>query len=252
MGSALLAGWFGSGLKMTDIIAVDPTAKKLNNILMLSNPKQIPPQFLPDVIVFAVKPQLADDIIPLYRSFVRPKTIFISIAAGKTLSSLQSLLGKDAQIIRAMPNLPATISLGSTVVMAGKKTGKNKQKICNSIFESVGKIHWIKNEKMFDAVTAISGSGPAYLFHFIECLSDAAQNLGLPAKLAEELVIETIYGSAKLVTKSRESPANLREMVTSKGGTTEAALKVLMAPNGLKKLVQQATKSAAQRSKTLK
>jgi pyrroline-5-carboxylate reductase len=178
--------------------------------------------------------------------------LFLSIAAGKTLATFSEALGADAAIVRAMPNTPAAIGKGITVCVAGGTASEAQRDLCTALLESVGTVAWIDNERLMDAVTALSGSGPAYVFYLIECMAAAGQAVGLPPELADMLARQTVAGAGALVEASEtESTATLRRNVTSPNGTTEAALNVLMGENGLAPLLRHAIEAAARRSKEL-
>jgi pyrroline-5-carboxylate reductase len=181
-----------------------------------------------------------------------PKALFLSIAAGKTLEYFAQALGADASVVRAMPNTPAAIGKGVSVCVASTNVSESQRTLCTALLEAVGAVAWIDNEKLMDAVTALSGSGPAYVFYLIECMAAAGQAAGLPAELADMLARRTVAGAGALVEASDdESTATLRRNVTSPNGTTEAALNVLMGENGLAPLLRHAVEAAARRSKEL-
>lgn len=251
MGPAMLAGWLVQGVDINNVIAVDPVAEEVFGIIPLRNNEEIPKDFEPDFIVFAVKPDMMENVCQNYKRFKRSNMLYISIAAGKNLSSLAEHISSDAAIVRAMPNLPAVISEGITIAIANEHVDLQQKEDCYSLFEAIGEFRWADDENLMDAVTAISGSGPAYLFYFMECFTEAAKELGLPDDMAELLAKQTIYGSVSLVERSGEPPASLREKVTSPGGTTEAALKILMAENGLKSLISKAANAAKNKAKEL-
>lgn len=202
-----------------------------------------------DIIILCVKPQNIDNVLSELKNKIDKRKKIISIAAGISLSRLQIGLGKNISIIRVMPNTPALIGEGMSCISHGRYTSKKDIKIASGIFSSLGKVILIK-EKLMDAVTAISGSGPAYFYLFIEALINAGIKLGLPYNVAVELVNQTAFGSIKMVINTKEEPANLREKVTSKGGTTEAALKIF-AEKEFEKIVEDAVQKAFLRSKEL-
>ena len=192
-----------------------------------------------------------DATVPAYRGRVQPGTVFLSIAAGKPLRYFAAALGADAAVVRAMPNTPAAIGRGMTVLCANDRAGREDRAVCGALMAAVGEVAWIDDEALMDAVTAVSGSGPAYVFYLIECLAEAAVVAGLPAALAARLARQTVLGAAELARQSDAAPATLRENVASPGGTTEAALKVLMGAAGLQPLLTHAVAVAAQRSREL-
>jgi len=257
MGSALLGGWLKRGIKSTDVTVIEPfeeTAFKIAksfDVTVVAAPDVILPSTDSRTIVFAVKPQSMDDIIPTYTRFVEEKTVFLSIAAGKSINYFQSILGTQAAIVRAMPNTPAAVSRSITVACANANTTDDQTHQCEKLLQAVGTVVWIKDEGLMDAVTALSGSGPAYVFALTECMAEAGINAGLQADLAHQLARETVAGAGALLSQSSESAGELRINVTSPGGTTAAALEVLMTEGSLKKLMIRAIAAAARRSREL-
>lgn len=199
----------------------------------------------PSLIILAVKPQVMADVVPNYQRF--GAAVFVSVAAGTTVASLRGWLGETARIIRTMPNTPAAIGQGMLVSCATSDVPAEAREMVDKLMSASGRHAWIDDEELMDAVTAISGSGPAYLFHFIECLASAARDVGLPEDLAQTLAIETVAGAAALAKGSDLDPSALRAQVTSPGGTTAAALDVLMADDGLKPLMRRAATAARDR-----
>ncbi|MDH5750222.1 MAG: pyrroline-5-carboxylate reductase [Rhodospirillales bacterium] len=257
MGGALLEGWLAQGTPAENIAAIEPnpeTARLLadrTGIRALEAVDRIPPGFCPDVVIFAVKPQAMDDVAPAYKRFAEGATVFLSIAAGKNLMSFESLLGADAAVVRAMPNTPAAIRRGITVACANARVGPERQQLCHGLLEAVGEVHWVEDEGLLDAVTALSGGGPAYVFLLVECLAQAGVDAGLPRDLAERLARVTVSGAGELLACSEDPPDLLRRNVTSPGGTTAEALKILMAEDGWQPLVNRAIAAAAARSRQL-
>ncbi len=255
MGSALLAGWLGRGLHPTAIIVVekdDDAGRRLADeypgITVVSDMAGLRGE--PAVVVLALKPQVMDTVLADAAAY--PKALFLSIAAGKTLGYFAAGLGEATAIVRAMPNTPAAIGKGVSVCVANAMTSDDQRRLCTTLLEAVGAVAWIDNEKLMDAVTALSGSGPAYVFYLIECMAAAGQAAGLPAELAEMLARRTVAGAGALVELSgNDSPATLRRNVTSPNGTTEAALNVLMGEEGLALLMRHAVEAAARRSREL-
>jgi pyrroline-5-carboxylate reductase len=257
MGGALLAGWLEQGLPGSAITIVEPQTGALSvvdaserGLAVVGSADALDPGMMPDVIVFAVKPQALDGVAPAYRRFGN-RAVFLSVAAGRTIPSLQTLLGHRAAIVRCMPNTPAAIRLGVTVACANAGASGDQRASCTRLLEAVGEVMWIEDENLMDAVTAVSGSGPAYLFLLAEELAAAGIAAGLPHDLAERLARLTVTGAGALLATSPLSPSQLRETVTSPGGTTEAALKILMGPGGLGNLMTAAVRSAAERSRGL-
>ncbi|MGH7091841.1 MAG: pyrroline-5-carboxylate reductase, partial [Stellaceae bacterium] len=208
------------------------------------------PALVPRAIVFAVKPQSLDEVAPHYRRFA-PATPFLSIAAGKTLAFFTRRLGEKAAVVRAMPNMPAAIGRGIAVACAGPAVVPEARALAQRLLEAVGEVAWVEDEALMDAVTALSGSGPAYVFLLLEALAKAGVAAGLPEALATRLARATVAGSSELAWRSRETAAQLREAVTSPGGTTRAALDVLTAKDGLEPLLIKAVAAAARRSREL-
>ncbi len=257
MGGALLEGWFKRGLKAVDAIVVEPGGRDavspcsghraLSCVPHVSN---IPRDFRPDVILFAVKPQIADEVVPGYASFAAQHPVFLSVIAGKTTSYFQRHLGGGA-VVRAMPNTPASIGKGISVLYAAPNVSDVQRHVCDVLMSAVGAVEWVKDETLIDAVTAVSGSGPAYVFLLTECLREAGIAAGLPAELAAHLARATVAGSGALLEQNDTPPETLRQNVTSPGGTTAAALNVLMGPGGFKALLTKAVAEATRRSKEL-
>jgi pyrroline-5-carboxylate reductase len=203
-----------------------------------------------DVIILAVKPKDIEGVLKQEICCgVSPKKLIISIAAGVPTDYIESIVGKDVPVVRAMPNMPAMVGSGVTALSAGSSASKKDMELAGEIFSRIGSVITV-DEKLMDIVTAISGSGPAYFFYFIEALSGAAEKLGLDRKTAEAISVDTAIGSSRLLDKMKEPPGALRRKVTSKGGTTEAALKVFESKN-LKKIMEEAAKAAYRRSKEL-
>ena len=208
--------------------------------------------YAPRVVVFAVKPQVMADVVPPYRCFAGPQTVFLSIAAGKAIGFFEAHLGADIVMVRAMPNTPAAIGRGVTVLFANAKAAQADRLLAENLMAAAGDVAWIEDEALMDAVTAVSGSGPAYVFYMIECLAAAGVAAGLPVELSAHLARATVEGSAALSHQEGSSPETLRQNVTSPGGTTAAALAVLMDDaKGLQDVMSRAVDAAAQRSREL-
>jgi pyrroline-5-carboxylate reductase len=212
---------------------------------------ELPASLKPDVIVFAVKPQALDDIAPGYRPYAEAGAVALSIAAGKTIAVFERHLGGRAAIVRTMPNTPAAVGRGITVACANGHVTAAQRALCQALLEAVGEVAWVEDEALLDPVTAVSGSGPAYVFLLIECLAEAGIAAGLPADLAQRLARATVIGSGELARLSDETAAQLRKNVTSPGGTTAAALEVLMGERGLRELMTRAVAAATRRSREL-
>jgi pyrroline-5-carboxylate reductase len=198
-----------------------------------------------------VKPQIVDEVLPSVAPLIGKETVVLSIAAGRTLASLARHLPKGAAIMRAMPNTAAAVGRSMTVACAGVAVTRDQALECNRLLEAVGEVVWIEDEGLMDAVTAISGSGPAYVFLFAESLAEAGREAGLDAELANQLARITVEGAGELLHRSDLSPAELRANVTSPKGTTAAALDVLMGKGGFHELVARAVAAAAKRSREL-
>jgi pyrroline-5-carboxylate reductase len=259
MGGALIEGWVKCGLNPVDVIIVEPAGRdtiapcsKHRALSCLSSAAEVPRDFVPDVVVFAVKPQVADSVIGDYRRFTDKAPVFLSVIAGKTTGYFQKYLGADAAIVRCMPNTPAAVGKAVTAMYAAPAASAVQRRVCEVLLRAVGDVTWIADESQMDAVTAVSGSGPAYVFLMVEALRDAGIAAGLAPDAAEQLARATIIGSGALLAHdAAAAPDILRHNVTSPGGTTAAALAVLMGENGLKDLMTRAVAAAAKRSKEL-
>lgn len=257
MGTAMLSGWLERGLAAEHVTIVEPNAdtaqalQRAYGVSTVANPGELPSDLSPDFIIFAVKPQMMDAVAPEYARFNSPGTAFLSIAAGKPISYFEAKLGNDAAIIRAMPNTPAAVRRGITVACPNANISAEQRGACDSLLQSVGSVEWVDEEGLIDAVTALSGGGPAYVFLLAECLAEAGKKAGLPDALAERLARETVSGSGELLHQSDEDPAQLRINVTSPGGTTAEALAILMADDGWQPLLNKAIAAATQRSREL-
>jgi pyrroline-5-carboxylate reductase len=254
MGTAMLRGWIAAGVASRFVVVepagMPPGVGSPAQILWYPGGEALPNELTADAVLFAVKPQVVDTVLPSYRRWARPGTLFVSIVAGQTLSGLARYLGAAA-IIRTMPNTPAAIGRGITVACANSLVTPAQRQLCDRLLAAIGESSWVEDEGLLDAVTAVSGSGPAYVFLLIEALARAGQAEGLPADLALRLARSTVAGSGELARISAECPAQLRENVTSPGGTTRAALDVLMAADGLEALISRAVAAAAARSREL-
>lgn len=224
MGSALLEGWLDRGQEPAEILVVEPGGVQApGQVRVVADAAAIPEAFAPDIVVLAVKPQVMGDILPAYRHHAG-RAAFLSIAAGKTTRSFEDILGQDAAIVRAMPNTPALVGQGMTGLYARPEVSADERAAVQAMVEPTGPWLWVDREADLDAVTALSGSGPAYVFYFIEAMMQAAQDMGLSAEQGRQLAQATFAGATALASQSPDSPATLRERVTSKGGTTYAAL----------------------------
>ncbi len=256
MGRAMLDGWLDRGMAAADVHVVEPNDSAVAElrgigVQAVTEPEQLPGDLHPTVIMFAVKPQAMDVVAPDYARFVAPDTVFLSIAAGKPIGYFESLLGDAAAIVRAMPNTPAAVRRGITVACANSRVSESQIADCTGLLEAVGEIAWVDDEGLIDAVTALSGGGPAYVFLLAECLAQAGIDAGLPEDLSNRLARVTVAGSGELLHRASETPAVLRQNVTSPGGTTAEALKILMADDGWQPLLSRAIAAATARSREL-
>jgi pyrroline-5-carboxylate reductase len=256
MGGALLEGWLERGVEPADVVVVEPNAQAARvagerGVRVAPSAEALPAGLRPAVAIFAVKPQMMDGVVPGYARFVAGGAVFLTIAAGKTIGYFERHLGAGAAIVRAMPNTPAAVRRGMTVACANPRVTGDQCRLCDDLLKAVGEVAWIDDEAHLDAITALSGGGPAYVFLLAEGLARAGIDAGLPADLAERLARVTVAGSGELLHRSPESPAVLRQNVTSPGGTTAEALKVLMAPDGWQPLLSKAIAAAAKRSREL-
>jgi pyrroline-5-carboxylate reductase len=256
MGGALLNGWIKCGTSPNAISLIEPDPKAGAGLCQRFGVR-VHTQFAEYVgggaqaIVFAVKPQVMDSVVRQYRQFVGPTTVFLSIAAGKTLGYFAEMLGTEAAVVRAMPNTPAAIGKGITVACGNAVLAHDQRTICDALLGAVGEVIWIDDEVHLDAVTAVSGSGPAYVFLLIECLTRSGTRAGLPPELANRLAHATVCGAGALAGSSGEPAEVLRKNVTSPGGTTACALDVLMGDDGIAPIFDRAVAAAAARSREL-
>jgi pyrroline-5-carboxylate reductase len=250
MGSAMLAGWLASGT-VHRVAVIDPNATPVDDPRVIRlDPADPLRDFHPAVIVLAVKPQMMDAALPACRPFTGGAVV-LSIAAGRTMAGLASRLGERTALVRAMPNTPAAIGRGITVAVASPLVTPSQRALCHTLLAAVGAVEWVEDEALLDPVTALSGSGPAYVFLLIEAMTAAGLKAGLPAALAATLARATVAGAGELARLSPESPEKLRRDVTSPNGTTQAALDVLMAADGLEPLLARAVAAATRRSREL-
>jgi pyrroline-5-carboxylate reductase len=201
--------------------------------------------------VIAVKPQIAPQLMASVAALTAPSTVVVSVMAGRTIAFLAGRLPDDTAVIRAMPNTPAAIGRGITVAVPNSHVSMAQRELADTLLAATGAVEWINDEMLMDAVTAVSGSGPAYVFLLAESLARAGEKAGLPAPLAARLARATVAGSGELLHRSQADAATLRQNVTSPGGTTAAALDVLMAPDGLDALMECAVAAAAKRGREL-
>lgn len=254
MGRALAEGWRARGHVGGSILVADRSADARAaaadmGLRVLESDVPAEPAHV-DVVLIAVKPGQVDEALQRWGALA-PSAVFLSIAAGTPLRYLTDRLAERAAVVRAMPNTPAAIGRGMTVLCANEHVSDRQRAMCQGLLTAVGAVAWVQDEGQMDAVTAASGSGPAYVFLLIETMTDAAVALGLDRPLARRLVTETVAGAGEYALQSGVDAAELRRQVTSPGGTTEAALSVLMASDGLGPLLEAALRKAAQRSRAL-
>jgi len=253
MGGALLEGWIALGVDPARIVVMEPqpaaSIKALSARGLRINPDAA--SISPDAIVIAVKPQVAPGIMPNVARLMSPSTIVVSIMAGRTIAFLADALPRDAAVIRGMPNTPASIGRGITVAVPNSRVTAAQRQLADALLTATGAVEWIGDEALMNAVTAVSGSGPAYVFLLAESLARAGEKVGLPAELAARLARVTVAGSGELLHRSPIDAVTLRHNVTSPGGTTAAALEVLMAPDGLDLLMERAIAAATRRGHEL-
>ncbi|MEO1608031.1 MAG: pyrroline-5-carboxylate reductase [Pseudomonadota bacterium] len=257
MGGAMLAGWLKGGLSPSQVIVQDPGPPpeiavwlEQNGIIVhklltdLTEP--------PAVLLMAVKPQVMDEVFPPIAKLAGQDTLVLSVAAGRTIAGFEKHLPAGTAVVRSIPNTPAAIGRGITVCVPNSHVTDAQRMICDELLAAIGEVGWVEDEAMIDAATAVSGSGPAYVFLLAECLAEAGMAAGLQPELAVRLANATVSGAGELMRQpDAPPPATLRENVTSPGGTTFAALQVLMADDGLKPLMIKAVREATKRSRAL-
>jgi pyrroline-5-carboxylate reductase len=253
MGGALLQGWVALGLSPAKVVVLEPQpspdiAALTERGLRLNPPRDSIGNIAAAVV--AVKPQIAPEALPALAPFVAGATVVLSIMAGRTLRFLADNL-PGAALVRAMPNTPAAIGRGITVAVANPRVSPEQRALVDALLSAVGAVEWITDEALMDAVTALSGSGPAYVFLLAEAMARAGAAAGLPPTLAATLARATVTGAGELLNRSPLDAASLRQNVTSPGGTTAAALEVLMAKDGLERLMTAAIAAATKRSRDL-
>ena len=254
MGGAMLQGWLSLGFAPNNAVVFEPQPSD-EIAALVGRGVRLNPSY--DTVrgaaalLIAVKPQGAAEVIPAYAGIVGPDTVAVSTMAGQPLRTLADLLPAGAAIVRAMPNTPAAIGRGITVAVPNSQVSARQRDLAHRLLAAIGSVEWVADETLMDAVTAVSGSGPAYIFLLTEALAKAGVAAGLPAELAAKLARETVAGSGELMHRSDLDPAALRRNVTSPGGTTAAALDVLMSPEGLAALMEKAIAAATRRSREL-
>jgi pyrroline-5-carboxylate reductase len=255
MGGAMLEGWLKGGAEASRIVALDPAPPPEVKALIEAAGIRLNPDVSTirdaEAVIIAVKPQLMEGVLPGVVSLKASKPLILSVAAGKTIASFEHHFGADAAVIRTIPNTPAAVGRGITAMAANPHVSPAQMALARSLLEAVGEVVTVENEAMIDAVTAVSGSGPAYVFYLTECLAAAGEKVGLPKDLAMQLARATVAGAGELMRQSGTEAATLRQNVTSPKGTTYAALQVLMAEDGMQPLFDKAIEAATRRSREL-
>src|SRR5438552_5332938 len=252
MGGAMLSGWLAQGLDAGRVVVIEPapspeiSALAKQGVRLNSSAKDAGAIA---ALVIAVKPQSFREAGTSLKPFTASSTLVVSIMAGTTIASLEEVCG--GSVVRAMPNTPAAIGRGITVAVAANNVSTPQRAVADALLRATGSVEWVDDENLMDAVTAVSGSGPAYIFLLAEELARAGVEAGLPPELATRLARETVAGSGELLRRSEAASATLRQNVTSPGGTTAAALEVLMGPDGMQSLLTRAVAAATRRSKEL-
>lgn len=253
MGGAMLEGWLGLGLDPAKLVVVDPQPSN-DLVARAALGLRLNPELRgmkAAAVVIAIKPQLAPEVVPTLGSLIDTSTVLVSIMAGRTLAFLQQATPAGTSIVRAMPNTPAAVGRGITVAVANRAATGLMRDLADRLLKAIGRVEWVIDESLLDAATAVSGSGPAYVFLLVESLARAGAAAGLPPDLAQRLARATAIGAGELLHRSPLDAASLRVNVTSPGGTTAAALDVLMDKNGLDPLLERAVAAATQRSRDL-
>ena len=250
MGSALLAGWLAAGVPKAAVWVIEPAPSAWLQSLGVHLNEGVPP--VPAVALLAVKPQMMGAALPALQALGNGTTLMVSIAAGTTIATLEAAFGARTPIVRTMPNTPAMVGRGITGICGNAHAGAEGLALARSLMSAVGQVVDLDGEHQIDAVTAVSGSGPAYVFHLIEAMAQAGVAVGLSEPVAMQLARATVCGAGELAWQSDETAAQLRVNVTSPGGTTAAALAVLMQPDtGLSAVLRRAVQAAADRGREL-
>ncbi len=256
MGGALLAGWLERGLDPKQVVVQDPGPPPEVAALLerhgISVHLTLPASLAePTVLLMAVKPQEMEKVFPSAAKRASLATVVLSVAAGRTIASFEKHLHPNAAVIRSIPNTPAAVGRGITVCCANAHVTQPQRSLAEQLLSAVGQVGWVDQEHLIDTATAVSGSGPAYVFLLAECLAEAGRAAGLDAALARRLADATVAGAGELMHRSGTEPAALRRNVTSPNGTTAAALDVLMGQDALQRLMTAAVAAAAKRSREL-
>lgn len=256
MGGAMLAGWLAGGLDPKRIVVQDPAPpapiaallKKHGIAAHATLPTRGAP---PAVLLMAVKPQIMDEVFAPLAKAAGPDTVVLSIAAGKTIASFEKHLAKSIAVVRSIPNTPASVGRGITVAAANPHVSAKQKALCDGLLRAIGEVAWVDDEALIDPVTAVSGSGPAYVFYLVECMAEAGVKAGLAPDLAQKLARWTVAGAGELLHRSDQPAEQLRKNVTSPNGTTFAALQVLMSETGIQPVMTEAILAATRRSREL-
>ncbi|MEM7461965.1 MAG: pyrroline-5-carboxylate reductase [Pseudomonadota bacterium] len=255
MGGALLGGWLNEGIDPEAITVIDPSpADHMKDMISnagVRHESAAPADLNPDILMLAVKPQIIDNVVAAIGHMVGQHTVVVSIAAGKTIAQLEEGIGKVCAVVRAMPNTPALVKRGITVACPNSLVTDLQKAHVERLLLATGSVEWVTDEHLINAVTGVSGSGPAYVFYLAECMALAGIQAGLSEDLARKLASETVSGAGELLARSDKEPHTLRENVTSPNGTTAAALEVLMGDDGMRQIVEEAVLAATQRSREL-
>ncbi|KQT81970.1 pyrroline-5-carboxylate reductase [Methylobacterium sp. Leaf465] len=253
MGGAMLSGWLAGGLDPARTTILDPQASPELQALCAARGLALNPAAPPvaEALVLAMKPQGLEAAAPALAPLIGPGTLVVSVLAGKTIANLRDRLPGARAIVRAMPNLPASIGRGATGAVASPEVDDGQRTQAHALLASVGLVEWLDDEGLIDALTAVSGSGPAYVFLLAEAMAEAGIAVGLPADMATRLARETVSGAAALLAADPRDAARLRQDVTSPGGTTAEALAVLMRSGGLPDLMREAVDAARRRAGAL-
>jgi pyrroline-5-carboxylate reductase len=255
MGGAMLEGWLKSGIRPEQVVALDPSPPPETLALLQKHHIRHNPAVASvkdaEVVLVAVKPQVMEDVLPGVASLKASRPLVISVAAGKTIATFAHHFGADAAIIRSIPNTPSAVGRGITAIAANANVSAAQLALATSLLSAIGEVVTVPDETFIDAATAVSGSGPAYVFYLTECLAAAGVSVGLPQDVAIKLARATVAGAGELMRVTGQPAETLRQNVTSPKGTTYAALQVLMADDGLDPLMRKAIDAATRRSREL-
>ncbi|MDP2733011.1 MAG: pyrroline-5-carboxylate reductase [Hoeflea sp.] len=253
MGGAMLNGWLAAGTDPAAIVVIDPNPSDAMSLRLASDRVRLesaaPEGLVAGILMLAVKPQIMDQVVAGLTGLVGPETVTLSIAAGKTIAYFEQRLG--GAIVRSIPNTPAMVGRGITGAVANAAVSSEARTQIDQLLSVCGPVEWVEDEAQIDAITAVSGSGPAYVFYLVECMAEEGRKCGLPADLAMRLARATVAGAGELMHQSPDGASILRQNVTSPNGTTAAALAVLMADDGMQPLFDKALSAAANRSREL-